>query len=153
MSKNKVIKGNVEKYAELSDSDRTKMLISDMSELLVSDRQKDYGNAVDTHRRIAKLWSAILDHPVSAQDVASMMIALKIIRSQKSPQKIDSYLDMANYSLISGLVAIDDFKTKEDLMENPIPESEELDKLSSFLIEDNDDSQGFLDISEENDTF
>ncbi len=68
------------------------------------DRRRDYDDPLTNHRRIASLWNAYLDcrakdagEPISALDVAHMMILLKIARACKTPTK-DSYVDIAGYA-------------------------------------------------------
>ena len=69
-------------------------------------RKEDYGNVMESHERIAEGWSVLLRHPVSPADVARCMAWLKLVRSTASPEKEDSYVDMANYAIIAGALAI-----------------------------------------------
>ena len=48
----------------------TKEFLSEASRLVGVDREKDYGDKVDNHNNIARLWSAYLDVEVKAHDVA-----------------------------------------------------------------------------------
>jgi hypothetical protein len=66
------------------------------------DRQKDYGDKVDNHNNIARLWSAYLDTKVEAHDVAILMTLLKIARTKLGAVSKDTYIDMAAYSAIAG---------------------------------------------------
>ena len=52
----------------------TKELLSKAIEIVGGDRQKEYGDKVDNHNNIAKLWSAYLDVKIEAHDVSIMMI-------------------------------------------------------------------------------
>ncbi len=56
----------------------TKELLSKAIEIVGGDRQKEYGDKVDNHNNIAKLWSAYLDVKIEAHDVSVMMILLKV---------------------------------------------------------------------------
>jgi len=49
--------------------------------LLSGKRQHEYGNKKENHENIARLWSAYLDHPLSAHDVAILMLLLKVARA------------------------------------------------------------------------
>lgn len=71
------------------------------TEELLAQRGQIYGDAVDTHTRIAQAWSAILDHQVSALDVALCMISLKLVRASCAPDHMDSYADIAGYNEIA----------------------------------------------------
>ena len=74
------------------------------------DRQKDYGDKVDNHNNIARLWSAYLEIEIEAHDVAIMMTLLKIARTKLGAVSKDTYIDMAAYSAIAG-----EIKFKEDM--------------------------------------
>lgn len=68
-------------------------------------REQTYGSAVDNFGRIARLWSVYLSVPVSASDVACMMILLKMARLNTTPDHIDSWVDIAGYAACGGEVS------------------------------------------------
>ena len=80
----------------------TKDFLSHAIELVGGDRQKDYGDKVDNHNNIAKLWAAYLDIPVTAHDVAILMSLLKVARTKLGAVSKDTYVDMSAYSAIAG---------------------------------------------------
>ena len=80
----------------------TKEFLSEASRLVGVDREKDYGDKVDNHNNIARLWSAYLDVKVEAHDVAIMMALLKMARTKLGAVSKDTYIDMAAYSAIAG---------------------------------------------------
>jgi len=80
----------------------TSDLLVEANKLVGGDRQKDYGDKVDNHSNIAKLWSAYLDIPVTAHDVALMMVLLKMARTKLGAISRDTYVDMAAYGAIAG---------------------------------------------------
>ena len=88
----------------------TKDFLSHAIELVGGDRQKDYGDKVDNHNNIAKLWSAYLDIPVTAHDVAILMSLLKVARTKLGAVSKDTYVDMSAYSAIAGEIK---FKEKK----------------------------------------
>ena len=47
------------------------------ADLVGTDARARYGEPQATHARIAAFWSAYLDHPLTAHDVAIMMVLLK----------------------------------------------------------------------------
>jgi hypothetical protein len=69
--------------------------------LINGDRQKTYGDALDSHARIAAFWSAYLSVKLDAADVAAPMVLLKISRAvgtKRAGQKHDdSYVDGIGY--------------------------------------------------------
>ena len=70
--------------------------------LISGDRQEDYGDAGDSFKSIARLWTAYLDVAVSPMDVANMMMLLKMSRSQTSPDKADTWVDICGYAALAG---------------------------------------------------
>nr|DAH38049.1 MAG TPA: Nucleotide modification associated domain 1 [Caudoviricetes sp.] len=68
-------------------------------------REQTYGSAVDNFERIARLWSVYLSVPVSASDVACMMILLKMSRLNTTPDHTDSWIDIAGYAACGGEVS------------------------------------------------
>jgi hypothetical protein len=62
------------------------------------DRTPDYGDPVVSFDRIALMWSAITGADISAQQVAHMMICLKVSRLQTNPNHLDSYVDIVGYA-------------------------------------------------------
>ena len=88
----------------------TKECLEQAIGLSAVDRQKDYGDKVDNHTNISKLWSAYLDVKIKAHDVAIMMSLLKIARTKLGAVSKDTYIDMAAYSAIAG-----EIKFKEDM--------------------------------------
>ena len=88
----------------------TKECLSQAITLSANDRQKDYGDKVDNHNNIARLWSAYLDTDIKAHDVALMMALLKMARTKLGAVSKDTYIDMAAYSAIAGEIK---FKEKK----------------------------------------
>ena len=80
----------------------TKEILSEATRLVGTDRQKDYGDKVEKHNNIAKLWSAYLDVKIEAHDVAIMMALLKVARTKLGAVSRDTYVDMSAYSAIAG---------------------------------------------------
>jgi hypothetical protein len=71
-----------------------------MSEVkkVLTDRQAEYGDALDNFEKIGKIWAALLDiEPISPHKVALMMDALKTVRLFKNPKHNDSYIDKHGY--------------------------------------------------------
>lgn len=69
-------------------------------DLLEHDRQDDYGDPVIQHERIAQVWSAILDRPVSAEQVALCLAGMKVVRAAGRHERDDladgaAYLEIA----------------------------------------------------------
>lgn len=80
------------------------MTILEEAESLVSgDRQSSYGHPKENAARIAEFWSVFLGIDVSAQDVCSLMILLKIARDMGTPQR-DTIVDIAGYARMKEMI-------------------------------------------------
>lgn len=70
------------------------------------DRQDSYGKPEDNFAIIAGLWSGYLgDVILESEDVAIMMILLKIARIQTGTFKPDNYIDIAGYAACAAEIA------------------------------------------------
>lgn len=62
------------------------------------DERRDTDSPLVVHSRIARYWSVYLDKPIGPEDVAILMILLKIAREQ-STSKPDNMVDVIGYTL------------------------------------------------------
>lgn len=67
-------------------------------ELVNGDRNAQYGDPRQDFRRTATMWAAYLETEVEPHDVAALMALLKVSRIRWSPQKLDSWMDLAGYA-------------------------------------------------------
>ena len=65
--------------------------------LLTQDRGRIYGSPYTNHKRIADIWSGILDMPITAHQVVLCMVGLKIARLVETPSHHDSVADAIAY--------------------------------------------------------
>lgn len=86
-------------------------------EIVMKDRQNDYGTPESNFATIAAYWSNYLqsrgfvDVVVASHDVAAMMALLKIARIASSPAKEDNWVDLAGYAANGAEIA--PFKVQE----------------------------------------
>lgn len=67
--------------------------------IINGDRNKQYGAPEDNFERTAKIWSVILGIEISNEDVAMMMVGLKVARyASKSGYQPDTWVDIAGYA-------------------------------------------------------
>lgn len=92
----------------------TKEILKEADELVAGDRHKDYGDKVENHNNIAKLWSAYLDSKVEAHDVAILMVLLKIARTKLGEISKDTYVDMSAYGAIAGEIKFKEPKEESE---------------------------------------
>ena len=93
---------------------KTKDLLTKAHTLVSGDREKDYGDKVKNHINIAKLWSAYLDTPIEAHDVAILMTLLKVARTKLGQVSEDTYIDMSAYSAIAGEIKFKEPKKESE---------------------------------------
>jgi hypothetical protein len=82
--------------ASRSSRRRTSML--SRAARVVEQRGKHYGDVRQNLGRIAARWSLVVGVPVTPEQVAVMMIDLKLARLAESPHHADSILDVAGYA-------------------------------------------------------
>ena len=92
----------------------TKEILKEANELIAGDRHKDYGDKVENHQNIAKLWSAYLDAKVEAHDIAIMMVLLKVARTKLGEVSKDTYVDMSAYGAIAGEIKFKEPKKESE---------------------------------------
>jgi hypothetical protein len=79
-------------------------ILARAAEVTGGERQDSYGPVEQNLQRIADLWTAYLDREVviTAEDVAWMMVLLKMARSSAHGYHEDNYVDAAAYAAIAG---------------------------------------------------
>ena len=69
-------------------------------QLTLAQRGNIYGNAGVNHRRISELWSGYYDSYISPEQVAMMMLLVKVARLSQTSDHEDSLKDLLGYGLI-----------------------------------------------------
>jgi hypothetical protein len=91
-------------------NNRITSILETALEVTSGDRRRDYDRAKPNHERIAAHWNAYIQSrkdpnaPLSALDVAHLMILLKVARAVYTPTR-DSYVDIAGYARCSAQIA------------------------------------------------
>ena len=96
----KEIEGSLEE-AEIADVRETSVreqTLDTAKKCVMGDREQDYGTPESNFATIASFWSDYLDMDISAQQVADMMILMKISRIKNGGGTGDSYVDIAGYA-------------------------------------------------------
>ena len=79
-----------------------KQILEKAEKMINGPRAKAYGDAHEHHKRIAKLWSVILEKEVTVSQAYQCMIAVKLSRLIETPEHEDSWLDICGYSALGG---------------------------------------------------
>ena len=67
--------------------------------IVSGERDEQYGSPEDNFLRIAKIWSVILKTDITEEDVAMMMVGLKVARyANKGKFYGDTWIDIAGYA-------------------------------------------------------
>ena len=71
-----------------------------MIEHILAERQEQYGDATENFRKIGLMWTMVLDldFVIEPEQVAQMMIALKLVRLSANSEHEDSWLDIEGYA-------------------------------------------------------
>ena len=84
-------------------------ILRQAKELITGDRNETHGDAFQNHAEIAEFWNIFLDKKlqpmasITAEDVALMMVLLKISRNtQGKKNNMDNFIDMCGYAAIAG---------------------------------------------------
>ena len=73
--------------------------LREAAKIISGERDIQYGGPEENFDRIAKIWSVILGSAVTSEDVAMMMIGLKVARyASKSGFQGDTWIDVAGYA-------------------------------------------------------
>ena len=71
-------------------------ILDEAAELIHGPRQQAYGHPVDNFSRIAAMWTVILQHSVTPEQVGLCMAALKLARQIHQPSR-DNLIDACGY--------------------------------------------------------
>jgi hypothetical protein len=73
--------------------------LREAAKIISGDRDLQYGGPEENFTRIAKIWSVIVGKEISSEDVAMMMVGLKLARyASKSGFQPDTWIDIAGYA-------------------------------------------------------
>lgn len=75
--------------------DRAKAIIN-------GERQGTYGKAENSFSVIAQMWTAYLGRDITSEDVANMMILMKVARNSSGVYKSDNWIDICGYAALGG---------------------------------------------------
>lgn len=99
-------KFNVNQFegVEVPDELKPLSLLQEAEMLINGQRQQDYGDKLQNFAHSAMILTGILAHKlqqgesITPEDVAAIMIGMKLARASKTPSHRDSWLDIAGYA-------------------------------------------------------
>lgn len=84
-----------------------KECLEEAGKAVLTDRENTYGAPEDNFRSISHLWSVYLGIGISPENVANMMILLKIARTASGKYNPDNYVDIAGYAACAAEIGAD----------------------------------------------
>lgn len=93
-----------------------KQILDAATECVMKDRNATHGDPEDNFKTIAKYWSTYMTSTYGAlieftlQDVAALMILVKMSRLSTSPSHPDHWIDIAGYAACGGSIATKETK-------------------------------------------
>ena len=77
------------------------------AELIDGDRNHEYGDPREMHQRVADIFNAYrgAGGPLTAHDVAMLLLSVKLARLSHLPEHRDSYVDICGYAGIAYEIA------------------------------------------------
>ena len=92
--------------------------LREAAKIISGDRDAQYGAPEENFTRIGKIWSVILGIDLSQEDVAMMMVGLKVARyASKSGFQGDTWIDIAGYAGCGYEVGMIELEKKANLSE------------------------------------
>lgn len=71
-------------------------VLQEAQKIIHGPRRNSYGPARKSFERVARLWSEVLDKPVTPEQVALCMVMLKVARELNKPGR-DNKVDICGY--------------------------------------------------------
>nr|DAE29756.1 MAG TPA: hypothetical protein [virus sp. ctyMK1] len=84
-----------------------KECLEEAGKAVLTDRENTYGAPEDNFKVIACLWGDYLGIGISPENVAHMMILLKIARTASGKYNPDNYIDIAGYAACAAEIGAD----------------------------------------------
>lgn len=101
--------------------DRTKIL-QVAHQAVTIDRAATHGDAEANFSTIAAVWGAKLGVDITPEQVAIMMIDLKMVRAWRNPGHADNWIDMAGYAACGGEIATPEKIATAEEIQTPEPQ-------------------------------
>ena len=84
----------------MEEVDKVREILHD-ADIVLLDRDKDYGTSKLIFEEIARLWTGYLKYHITPVDVAYMMVMFKITRAHIGKYKKDNNVDIIGYTALA----------------------------------------------------
>lgn len=103
----------------MTTTPKTKSILLQAEEAIHGERVKTYGPATTTFNHVANAFNSITGLGISSKDICLVLIIMKLVRNQHSPENPDHRLDACGY-----LGIMDDLVTASLPTSRPTPYKE-----------------------------
>lgn len=80
-------------------------ILQTAEQAVTKDRAATHGDLEDNFSAIAQIWSVRLGRTITSEQVALMLIDLKLVRAWGNPTHEDNWVDIAGYAACGGELA------------------------------------------------
>jgi hypothetical protein len=101
---------------------------------VIDQRVALYGEPINCFTRIATVWSGILDHEIQAHEVPLLLMGLKLVRTQHTPDYSDNSDDIEGYLDIFRTIVGEDMVHARLSSEYWAQKNGEVDEPVPFLL-------------------
>jgi len=109
-------------------------ILMEASKLIDGDRRDDYGPIEESSKKIAAMWSIILDHEVTPEEVCLCMIGFKMVREMHK-HKRDNRVDIGGYAkLLDRIVTSKEAAAAKEAGREPIKQTAENNQYIAELV-------------------
>lgn len=93
-------------------------ILAKAKSIINGERQGTYGEAENSFTIISQLWSAYLGISITPENVADLMILMKVARNSSGVYKEDNWIDICGYAALGG-----EIQSKHDEFNKSVKES------------------------------
>lgn len=108
-------------------------ILDEAKKLINGDRRNDYGAPEISFEEVATMWGVYLNTNIKPQDVAVMMLLLKVVRFSYGHTR-DSLLDAAGYIGLADSLGDNEYKDKNKLEDDNLEPHERAEKYAGDCL-------------------
>ena len=85
---------------EAATTPASNSVAAEAERIITGARRDAYGPVRESFERIATMWSAVVGRPLTVEEVAAMMVCLKVCRELGGKHHRDNLVDVVGYTLL-----------------------------------------------------
>lgn len=95
-----ISRGHVRRLQEAATTPASNSVAAEAERIITGARRDAYGPVRESFERIATMWSAVVGRPLTVEEVAAMMVCLKVCRELGGAHHRDNLVDVVGYTLL-----------------------------------------------------